>query len=109
VRFLVGAQLPPALAKWLVSMGHEAEHVADCGLAEASDAAIWHHARDTAAVILTKDQDFSIKKTLDPVGPIVVWMRLGNTRRKTLLQWFASMLPDVVSAVDQGEGLIEID
>ncbi len=40
---------------------------------------------------------------------MVVWIRLGNTRREALLQWFEAMLPDVVSAVDRGDGFIEID
>jgi predicted nuclease of predicted toxin-antitoxin system len=109
VRFLVDAQLPPALARWLVGKGHEAEHVADCGLAEASDRAIWRYALDAEAVILTKDEDFSVRKTLEPTGPVIVWIRLGNTRREALLQWFETMLPDVVSAVDRGDGFIEID
>ncbi|MGC1951631.1 MAG: DUF5615 family PIN-like protein [Gammaproteobacteria bacterium] len=109
MRFLVDAQLPPALARWLVGKGHEAEHVADCGLVEASDRAIWRYALVTGAVILTKDEDFSVRKTLEPVGPVIVWVRLGNTRREALLQWFEAMLPDVVSAVDRGDGLIEIE
>ncbi len=29
MRFLVDAQLPPALARWLAANGHAAEHVAD--------------------------------------------------------------------------------
>lgn len=44
MRFLVDAQLPPALARWLVAEGHAAEHVADKGLGAASDAEIWEHA-----------------------------------------------------------------
>jgi uncharacterized protein (DUF433 family) len=32
MRFLVDAQLPPALARWRASQGHVAEHVADCKL-----------------------------------------------------------------------------
>jgi len=32
MRFLVDAQLPPALARTLEAGGHEAEHVADIGL-----------------------------------------------------------------------------
>jgi len=41
MRFLVDAQLPPALARWLSGKGHEAEHVADRQMEAASDAAIW--------------------------------------------------------------------
>jgi predicted nuclease of predicted toxin-antitoxin system len=29
MRFLVDAQLPPALARWLAANGHTVEHVAD--------------------------------------------------------------------------------
>ncbi|EQD33994.1 hypothetical protein B2A_12866, partial [mine drainage metagenome] len=44
MRFLVDAQLPPALARLLEDRGHQAEHVLDCGLERASDAAIWARA-----------------------------------------------------------------
>lgn len=37
MRFLVDAQLPPALARWLVERSHEAEHVFDLGMIKASD------------------------------------------------------------------------
>lgn len=51
MRFLVDAQLPPALVGWLVARGHEAEHVADRRLQTASDAVIWDYALATSAVI----------------------------------------------------------
>lgn len=41
MRFLVDAQLPPALARLLASHGHVAEHVADIGLRDADDSPIW--------------------------------------------------------------------
>ncbi|MCY4633829.1 MAG: DUF5615 family PIN-like protein [Acidobacteria bacterium] len=37
MRFLVDAQLPPALARRFEALGHEAEHVADRGFASAPD------------------------------------------------------------------------
>ena len=37
MRFLVDAQLPPALARFLASLGEEAIHVLDAGLLEADD------------------------------------------------------------------------
>jgi predicted nuclease of predicted toxin-antitoxin system len=45
MRLLVDAQMPPALARWLTSLGHQAEHVADIGLLAASDLEIWEAAR----------------------------------------------------------------
>lgn len=43
---------------------HTAEHVIDRHLEAASDAAIWDRAVWDAAVIITKDQDFALRKAL---------------------------------------------
>ena len=108
MRFLVDAQLPPALARWLVAQGHEAEHVADLGMQSASDAAIWTYALASAAAVVTKDEDFAQRKVLSRTGPVVVCIRLPNTRRRDLLTWFGTVVPNVVAAVDRGEALIEV-
>jgi predicted nuclease of predicted toxin-antitoxin system len=44
VRFLVDAQLPPALVDWLQKKGYQAQHVFDAGLSRAEDGAVWDHA-----------------------------------------------------------------
>ena len=108
MRFLVDAQLPPALARWLAARGHAAEHVADRGLEANSDTVIWDYALQAGAVIVTKDEDFAQRKVLTGKGPIVVWIRLPNTRRQDLLVWFEKMLPDILSALERGETLIEV-
>ena len=53
MRFVVDAQLPPALARRLEALGHTAEHVADRGMAAASDNAI----RDYAASVGSRHRD----------------------------------------------------
>jgi predicted nuclease of predicted toxin-antitoxin system len=108
MRFFVDAQLPPARATWLAAQGHEAEHVADRQMQAASDAAIWDYALQEAAAIITKDEDFAQRKVLTEGGPVVVWIRLPNTRRADLLRWFEGILPDVLSAIERGETLIEV-
>ncbi len=108
MRFLVDAQLPPALARWLSGKGHEAEHVADRQMEAASDAAIWDFALPASAAIITKDEDFAQRKVLTEKGPVVIWIRLPNTRRRELLAWFETVLPDVLSALERGETLIEV-
>ncbi len=85
MRFVVDAQLPPALARWLAERGHDAEHVADRGMEMASDREIWNHAVAVRAVIVTKDEDFVIRRTFATDGPTVVWVRCGNTSRRQLL------------------------
>jgi predicted nuclease of predicted toxin-antitoxin system len=108
MRFLVDAQLPPALARWLAANGHEAAHVGDLGMQAASDTAIWDHALASSFAIITKDEDFAQRKALADNGAIVVWIRLPNTRRGDLLAWFETVLPDVLAALERGETLIEV-
>lgn len=84
----VDAQLPPALAAWLVrEHGIDATHVKDLGLLEASDRTIYHKARDAGRVeVVTKDQDFP--KLLERSGPPpqVVWLTCGNVSNAELRQ-----------------------
>lgn len=108
MRFLVDAQLPPALARWLAAQGHEAAHVGNLGMQAASDAAIWDHALASSSAIVTKDEDFAQRKVLADNGPVVVWVRLPTTRRRDLLAWFETVLPDVLAALARGETLIEV-
>jgi predicted nuclease of predicted toxin-antitoxin system len=108
MRFLVDAQLPPALARWLATKGHAAEHVGDCGLGGATDRAIWEYAANFGAVIVTKDEDFAQRKALLGDGPTVVWIRLPNTRRREMLVWFETILPRIMEALERGETLVEV-
>ena len=108
MRFLVDAQLPPALARWLASRGYEAEHVGDTGMQAASDIVIWDYALASSAAIVTKDEGFAQRKVLTAAGPAVVWIRLPNTRRRDLLTWFETVLPEVLAALERGETLVEV-
>lgn len=108
MRFLVDAQLPPALARYLAAKGHQAEHVADIGLGGVKDGAIWDYAGRVGAAIVSKDEDFAQRTFLGMGGPPVVWIRLPNTRKRELLLWLEPMLPRIVEALQRGERLIEI-
>ncbi len=48
MKFLVDAQLPPALARLLGELGQEAAAGRDVNLREAEDGPIWQYALDTA-------------------------------------------------------------
>lgn len=108
--FLVDAQLPPALARALSELGHDAIHVMDIGLDTASDRTIWKQAVERGAVIITKDEDF-VGSGPDRFGvpaPPVVWIRFGNVSRKALLQRFLPLLPKVIELIGKGEAVVEI-
>jgi predicted nuclease of predicted toxin-antitoxin system len=108
LRFLVDAQLPPALARVVAAAGHEAEHVADIGLEAAPDAAIYDYARRHGCVLITKDEDFRERRRRADRGPCVVWVRVGNASRQALLRWFLPLLPEIIEHIDAGEAVIEI-
>lgn len=108
MRFLVDAQLPPALARWLVDQGHDAYHVAVHDLESASDREIWDFAVKRDIVIITKDEDFAQRRALTKDGPTIVWVRLPNSRRSDLLQWFEKALDDIVAALKRDEKIVEV-
>jgi len=107
LRFLVDAQLPPALARQIASLGHDAEHVADSGRSRDTDQSIRTYAAEIGAVIVTKDEDFAVHRLLHE-GPAIVWVRVGNTRKNALLARFATELPTIVAALERGETIVEL-
>ena len=66
MKFVVDAQLPPALARVLRDSGCDAVAVREIGLRDATDSDIWHHAIQQEAAIITKDEDFAQRKVLQP-------------------------------------------
>ncbi|GGF35106.1 hypothetical protein GCM10011519_05680 [Marmoricola endophyticus] len=108
MRFLVDAQLPPALATLLREHGHEAEHITDIGPADATDREIWRFALEHDAVIVTKDEDFADMTATGRKAPPVVWIRAGNTRRATLLAWFEPLIEPIIETLGSGDRLIEL-
>lgn len=61
-----------------------------------------------SAVVISKDEDFAQRKALESGGPPIVWVRVPNTRKRELLAWFETMLPDILAALERGESLIEV-
>src|SRR5579872_287720 len=108
MRFLTDAQLPPVLCRVFTAAGHDCEHVEHAGLLRADDPDIWSYAARMSGVIVTKDEDFPNLKMLDPSGPQVVWLRVGNCSNRALRAWLAALLQDVIDRINRGEGLIEV-
>lgn len=108
MKFLVDAQLPPALAQWLREAGHESIHVAEVGLRDANDDAIWRRAIEHGMVIVTKDEDFATRAAQTSKAPAIVWLRVGNSTNPALRAWMTERLPGITGMLDQGNGLIEV-
>lgn len=106
MKFLVDAQLPPALCAWLESQGHEAAHVTHLGMGDASDAAVADHAAANALIVISKDEDFIVLRRHDRFG--LVWLRCGNTTNRALTAWLNPRWPRITTLLDRGEHFIEV-
>ena len=108
MKFLVDSQLPSALARFLTSIGSESVHVLDLGLAQSGDAELWSFAVENKFVLISKDHDFLhfLERTA-PNGQLI-WVRVRNCRRQTLLEIVERVWPETLALVKAGERLIEI-
>jgi predicted nuclease of predicted toxin-antitoxin system len=108
IKFLIDAQLPPALARFLAANGGNSIHVADLGAKDATDSWIWEKALSEDWVLVTKDEDFPMRAALAKVAPVIVWIRFGNTSRTELLRRIEPMVDLWIERIGQGERLLEV-
>ena len=106
--FLADAQVPPALARALIAAGHASQHVANVSLLQATGDAIWQYALGNRLAIVTKDEDFAIRRLCEASGPQIVWLRVGNCSNRELLGWFMPLLTDIATRLQHGEVIIEV-
>jgi predicted nuclease of predicted toxin-antitoxin system len=107
-KFIVDAQLPPALARYLSSLGEDAIHVLDADMMEAPDSAIWDLALAQQRIIISKDEDFQIRASVTENSPKLIWVRVGNTSKQAILQLFEKQWAQIIQELDNGEPLIEL-
>ncbi len=106
MHFIVDAQLPLLLCRWLKERGFDAEHVADMLGGRTPDATIAHHAERTGAVLITKDDDFAFRHP--PVRYQLVWLRCGNTSNRALHMWLERRWAALHQKLAAGERFIEV-
>jgi predicted nuclease of predicted toxin-antitoxin system len=105
----IDAQLPPVIAEWITArFDAQAAAVRDLGLRDASDQAIFAAARQSNAVVMTKDSDFV--QLLDAYGPPpqVILITCGNSSNARLKFVLDQTLARAISLIQAGESLVEI-
>lgn len=105
----IDAQLSPVLAPWITAnFGVESHAVRELGLHQAKDSPIFRAARDSEAVVMTKDSDFLV--LLDRFGPPpqILWITCGNTSNARLKEILSASLSRSIDLLQQGEGFVEI-
>ena len=105
MKFLVDAQLPPGLCRWLDARGHEAEHVIDVGMGTATDAEVAARAEETDAILVSKDEDFLSLRLPDRF--VFLWFRCGNATNLALAAWLEARWERIEALLAAGERLVE--
>ena len=108
MRFLVDAQLPPALASWISQRGHEAKAVREVGLHNADDPSIWKFSVEGTWVVVTKDEDFAERVLRTGTGPQIVWLRIGNSTNRVLFAWLEPLWPSIIQQLKAGVQAVEV-
>jgi predicted nuclease of predicted toxin-antitoxin system len=106
MRFLVDAQLAPALCGWFGERGYDAEHVGRRLGGQTPDAAIAALAAAEGSVLVTKDDDFALRHP--PTDYQLVWIRCGNVANRALREWPFDRWPMLLEKLEAGEPLVEV-
>ncbi|WNO54635.1 DUF5615 family PIN-like protein [Stakelama saccharophila] len=106
MKFVIDAQLPPALARWLRDQGHEAVHVSEIDMISASDAAIAARAEADGAVLVSKDEDFVTLRLPDRFA--FLWLRCGNATNRALMAWLEPRWERTAALLEAGERFVEV-
>lgn len=108
MRFVVDAQLPPALVQVLRGSSCDAVAVREIGLRDATDAEIWNYAMQRETAIIAKDEDFAQRCLQSQNQPVIVWLRIGNTSNQALVNWLMPLLASNYPPDPSGDRLIEV-
>ena len=78
MKLLIDENLSPRLPRVLADLYPDSNHVHDCGLGSADDAAIWQYAKANGFTIVSKDSDFQDRSVIQGHPPKVIWLRVAN-------------------------------
>ena len=104
MRFLIDNALSPQLAELLCQAGHDAVHVRDYNMQDASDEAIFELAQQENRCLISADTDFGTLLALrQEISPSVILLRRPSQRRPVeQVQLLLSNLPAISEAISQG-------
>jgi len=106
VKFLLDAQLPPALCEWLRARGHEASDVWELELVSATDAEIADRAEADRAVLVTTDEAFLTLRLPDRFA--LLWLRCETLGTEALTAWLEPRWPQIEDLLAARECLVEV-
>ncbi len=109
MRFLIDAQLPLRLARWLRAEGHDAIHTMDLPDGNrTADAAINSLSLRDRRIVITKDEDFVDSLLLRNEPHKLCLIATGNIGNRELESLMRENLERLVSALDEYD-FVELD
>ncbi len=106
MRFLVDAQLPEMLCRWLEQQGHDADYVGTVLPGETPDRDVAAFAVEHRQILVSKDEDFVTR--YPPIDYQLVWLRIGNASNRSLIAWLEPRFQRIVAELKSGERLVEV-
>ncbi len=104
MRFLVDAQLPLRLARFLAQAGHDAIHTMNLIDGNRTpDTRVAERADTDDRVVVTKDRDFRDSHLLSGSPRRLLVVATGNTTNNALLTLFEAHLDAIVAALDEAD------
>jgi predicted nuclease of predicted toxin-antitoxin system len=108
MKFLIDAQLPRRMAKWLNDMGYDSLHTLDLPNANRStDDQILEAAARDDRIVVTKDADFVAGHVLLGKPPKLLLSSTGNIANRELEQLFIPLIP-TLAAEFQNHSFVEL-
>ena len=108
MKFLVDAQLPLRVARWLKERGHDARHTLELPLGNRTpDSEVVECARREHRIVATKDSDF-VQTFLLTGEPLLLFISTGNISNSDLESLLRLNMP-AIERVFSGSRFVEIN
>lgn len=102
MNFLVYAQLPPRLARFLRTAGHDVVHTSELpGANRTTDMEVARLADSDDRVLVTKDRDFRASHLLQSSPRRILIVATANIRNDELIALFDQHLDAIVAALSE--------
>jgi len=110
MRFLLDMNLPPAVAEWLQSKGHDAVHIREIGLGRLPDREVFARAAEEGRIVVTFDLDFGeIAGLAGATGATVLLLRLRLVHQDYFRQRLQAAIVEAAEALEAGATVVVED